>query len=85
MMLILDTPIASARNDAGESAAPRSVERALRRMGFPAAAPDVCSHVTARSDADWTPLRDTARADGHGSRACMRTCSDEPATDWRPL
>lgn len=81
MMLVLDAPIAAARNDAAESPGPRSIERALQRMGF--AMPTVRGRpcVEVRPDADWTPLRDTSRRDGRSSR----TRCGEPAPEWRPL
>ena len=82
MMLVLDTPIAAAVNDAGEWPARRDVARALQRMGFPASSHRYrAGDWSARSDADWSPLRNRTRRIAHG------TCParNDPTSEWRPL
>ena len=81
MMLVLDTPLATAGNDAGESPARRDVARALARMGFRT----TLRHDeprSARPDSDWAPLRARQRWGGSGK---VPARNDDPTPDWQPL
>ena len=80
MMLALESSIASMRNDAHESTAPRSLELALRRMGFAARRSAVFR--IPETDSTWessSPVPAVLRS----RRSCPS--ADDPALDWRPL